>query len=207
MSFRTNSYQQISFTDCTNELTAREQKALEHSWAKTFAEDIFPAIDEKSFSILYSANASRPNTPVNICIGALIIKEIFGISDDGLVENLMLDPRYQYALHTTSCEEQPLSDKSLSRFRKRCYDYESAYGVDLLHDCLTELSGGITKLMEINPRIKRMDSMMIAANIRKLSRIELLYTCVSKLVIYLHNNKKDALLKGMEHYSLISSSK
>ena len=113
----------------------------------------------------------------------------------------------QIALHTTSCEKQPLSDKSLSRFRKRCYDYESAYGVDLLHDCLTELSGGIAKLMEINPRIKRMDSMMIAANIRKLSHIELLYTCVSKLVIYLHNNKKDALLKGMEHYSLISSPK
>lgn len=73
----------ISFTDCTNGLTAREQKALEHSWAKTFAEDIFPAIDEKSFSILYSANASRPNTPVNICIGALII---------GAVLNIILDP-------------------------------------------------------------------------------------------------------------------
>ena len=200
MSFRTNSYHQISFTDCTNGLTAREQKALEHSWAKTFAEDIFPAIDEKPFSVLYSANASRSNTPVNICIGALIIKEIFGISDDELVENLMLDPRYQYVLHTTSCEEQPLSDKSLSRFRKRCYDYESAYDVDLLYDCLTGLSGEIAKLMEINPRIKRMDSMMIAANIRKLSRIELLYTCVSKLVIHLHNNKKDVLLKGMEHY-------
>lgn len=54
--------------------------------------------------------------------------------------------------------------------------------------------------MDINPRIKRMDSMMIAANIRKLSRIELLYTCVSRLVIYLHNNKKDDLLKGMEYY-------
>lgn len=200
MSFRTNSYQQISFTDCMNGLTSREQKALEHSWAKTFAEDIFPAIDEEPFSVLYSSNASRPNTPVNICIGALIIKEIFGISDDELVENLMLDPRYQYALHTTSCEEQPLSDKSLSRFRKRCYDYESVYGVDLLHNCITGLSDRIARLMDINPRIKRMDSMMIVANIRKLSRIELLYTCVSKLVIYLHNKKKDTLLQGMDHY-------
>lgn len=77
---------------------------------KTFAEDIFPSIDEEPFAVLYSSNASRPNTPVNVCIGALIIKEIFGISDDEIVENLMLDPRYQYALHTTSCEEQPLSD-------------------------------------------------------------------------------------------------
>lgn len=125
MAFRTNSYQQLSFADSFEGLTFREQKALEHSWAKVFAEDIFPAINEEPFRVLYSSNASRPNTPVNVCIGALIIKELFGISDDEVVENLMLDPRYQYALHTSSFEEQPLSDKTLTRFRKRCYDYES----------------------------------------------------------------------------------
>ncbi len=200
MAFRTNSYQQLSFTDSFNGLTAREQKALERSWAKTFAEDIFPAIDEEPFRVLYSSEASRPNTPVNICIGALIIKEIFGISDDEIVENSMLDPRYQYALHTTSWEEQPLSDKTLSRFRKRCYDYESAYGIDLLHDCITGLGDKIAKMMDISPHIKRMDSMMIAANIRKLSRLELLYTCVAKLVIFLQKNQKSDLIKGLEHY-------
>ena len=200
MAFRTNSYQQLAFTDSFDGLTSREQKALERSWAKTFAEDIFPAINEEPFHVLYSSTASRPNTPVNICIGALIIKEMFGISDDEVVENLMLDPRYQYALHTTSCEEQPLSDKTLSRFRKRCYDYETVYGVDLLHDCMNGLGSKIAELMDINPRIKRMDSMMIAANIRKLSRMELLYTCVSKLVIYLHKNNCDKFLEGLEHY-------
>lgn len=200
MSFRTNSYQQIAFTDSFSRLTSREQKALEKSWAKIFAEDIFPSINEEPFRALYSGNASRPNTPVNVCIGALIIKELFHISDDEVVENLMLDPRYQYALHTTSCEEQPLSDKTLSRFRKRCYDYESAYGIDLLHDCITELGGKIAKMMDISPRIKRMDSMMISANIRKLSRVELLYTCVAKLVIYFHKNKQDGLISGFEHY-------
>ncbi len=200
MAFRTNSYQQLSFTDSFSGLTAREQKALERSWAKIFAEDIFPSIDEEPFRVLYSSEASRPNTPVNICIGVLLIKEIFGISDDEVVENTMLDPRYQYALHTTSWDEQPLSDKTLTRFRKRCYDYESAYGIDLLHDCITGLGDKIAKMMDINPHIKRMDSMMIAANIRKLSRLELLYTCVAKLVIFLEKNKKTDLIKGLEHY-------
>lgn len=51
----------------------------------------------------------------------------------------MLDIRYQYALHTSSYEEQPLSDKSLSRFWKRCYAYEATHNVDLLHDCVTAL--------------------------------------------------------------------
>ena len=45
-----------------------------------------------------------------------------------------------------------------------------------------------------------MDSMMIAANIRKLSRVELLYACVAKLVQYLHKNGKDESIKGLEHY-------
>ena len=59
MSFKENSYQQISFTDSFSGLTAREQKALEKSWAKVFADEIFPAIDEKRFSVLYSDKASR----------------------------------------------------------------------------------------------------------------------------------------------------
>lgn len=201
MSFHTNNSQQYSLTDITSSLTSREQKALENSWAKIFAEEIFPSIDEERFRVLYSERTQcRSNTPVNICIGALIIKEMFQISDDEMVENLMLDPRYQYALHTTSYDEQPLSDKTLSRFRKRCYDYESAYGIDLLHNCVTDLSGKIAKMMNISPRIKRMDSLMIEANIKNLSRAELLYTCVSKLVRYIHKNQRKDLLAGLEHY-------
>ena len=106
MSFRANDCQQISLLDSLSGLTTREQKALENSWAKVFAEEIFPKIDEERISVLYSNKASRPNTPVNVIIGALIIKELFDLSDDEMVENLMLDPRYQYALHTTSFTEQ-----------------------------------------------------------------------------------------------------
>lgn len=162
-------------------LTPRERKALENSWVKVFAEEIFPAIDEKPFAILYSDKASRPNTPVNVTVGALIIKELFDYTDDEMVENLMFDPRMQYALHTTSFEEQPLSDKTLSRFRKRRYDYETLYNVDLYHDCIQNLSASIAKLMQISGKIRRMDATMIAANIRKLSRMELLYMYIAKV--------------------------
>ncbi len=201
MSFKENSYQQISFSDSFTELTAREQKALEKSWAKVFANEIFPAIDEKRFSVLYSDKASRPNTPVNVIVGALIIKELFDYSDDEMVENLMLDFRMQYALHTTSFEEQPLSDKTLSRFRKRCYDYETLHNQDLYHDCIKDLSASIAKIMHIHGRIRRMDSMMIESNIKKLSRMELLYTCIAKLATYLETVSDTILPEEMKHYT------
>lgn len=44
---------------------------------KIFADEIFPAIDDNRLSVLYSDKASRPNTPVNVIVGALIIKELF----------------------------------------------------------------------------------------------------------------------------------
>ena len=125
MAFKPNDCQQLSFDDSFAALTEREKKALEKSWAKIFADEIFPAIDEERFSVLYNDKASRANTPVNVIIGALIIKELFDYSDDKIVENLMPGLHLQYALHTTSFAEQPISDKTLSRFRKRCYDYEA----------------------------------------------------------------------------------
>lgn len=201
MAFKQNGCQQISLDDSFLGLTERERNTLEKSWAKIFADEIFPFIDEERFSILYSDKASRPNTPVNVIIGALIIKELFDYSDDEIVENLMLDLHLQFALHTTSFEEQPISDKTLSRFRKRCYDYETLHGVDLYHDCVKDLSSKIAKLMNLNGRIRRMDSMMIESNIRFLSRMELIYTCISKLVMYLSKNKQDVVPESFQHYA------
>ena len=200
MSFRKNDAQQITFSDSLFGLTEREKKALEKSWAKVFADEIFPTIDEERFSVLYSDKDSRPNTPVNIIIGALVLKELFGLSDDDMVETLMFDHRFQYALHTTSYEEQPLSDKSLSRFRIRCYNYESIHGVDLYHECVKDLAEKTAKMMKIDGHIRRMDSMMLEANIRKLSRMELIYTCIAKFVRWLEKNGHKDLIEGMEHY-------
>ena len=62
MCFVSNNSQQMSLTDSTFNLTERERRFLEKSWAKTFSDRIFPAINEDIFSVLYSSKASRPNT-------------------------------------------------------------------------------------------------------------------------------------------------
>ena len=62
MAFSVNSSQQISMFDATANLTQREIKMLDKSWAKYFAENIFPAIDEEPFRVLYSDRPSRVAT-------------------------------------------------------------------------------------------------------------------------------------------------
>lgn len=88
---------------------------LDRLWVKYFAENIFLEIDEASSSVLYSGRSSRHNIPVNVVIRASMLKEIFGLMDEEIADTLQFNIRYQYALHTTSYEEQSLNDRTLGR--------------------------------------------------------------------------------------------
>ena len=191
--------QQLSLFDPLTTMTEREKKFLDRSWAKYFAEFIFPKINEIPYAVLYSDKDSRPNTPVNVQIGALLIKELTNLSDDELLESLMFDIRFQYALHTTSFAEQPLSDRTLSRFRARCAAYETEHGVDLLHETITSLSSEMAELMRIDSSLKRMDSLMVASNIKRMGRLELLYICVANLVKEMAKNCE--IPEHLRHYT------
>ena len=202
MSFVSNSYQQISLFDKLAFLSRRKQQMLEKSWAQAFSDHIFTRINEHIFAPLYSEKMnSRPNAPINVLVSALILKDFTSLTDEEITEACEFDFRYQYALHTTSFEEQPVSKRTLSRFRSRLAAYELTTGEDLLHQCFVEMADGLRQYMEISPTIKRMDSMMIESNIRKMGRLELLYTCLSNLVKELHRDGKIDLLKGLEHYA------
>ena len=191
--------QQLSLFDPLNTMTEREKKFLDRSWAKYFAEFIFPKIDDIPYAVLYSDKDSRPNTPVNVQIGALLIKELTNLSDDELLESLMFDIRFQYALHTTSFAEQPLSDRTLSRFRARCAAYETEHGVDLLHETIASLSSEMAELMRIDSSMKRMDSLMVASNIKRMGRLELLYTCVANLAKEMAKTRE--IPEHLRHYT------
>ena len=146
MAFKTNEFQQITMDDQFRSLSPRTRRIALHSWAKTFAKIVFPAINEERFAFLYSdRSASRTNTPINITIGALMLKEMLGLSDDELLSSLCCDIRFQYALHTTSFNEQTVSDRTFSRLRERLYNYEVEYGIDILKDEMMALSGAYAK--------------------------------------------------------------
>ena len=201
MSYKANETQQVGLNDRLNNLTEKEKKVLMGSWAKPFADIIFPSIREDFFAVLYSENkATRPNTPINIVIGAMIIKEIAGLSDNEMLENLSCDIRTQYALHTTSYAEQPMSDRTFSRFRQRLYEHEMRTGEDLMKDELLTQADKIAKFMDLQPNLKRMDSLMIASACKDMTRLEVIYVTVANLVNAVHRVGGDELLQGMEHY-------
>ena len=202
MAFRTNPGQQLSIDDSFERLSPRVQKLIKNSWAHDFATIVFPAINEERFAVLYSDNkASRPITPVNVVVGALMLKEYSNLSDDELVDSILCDVRYQYALHTTSYDEQPFSDRTFSRFRERLYEYERSTGIDLLRIEMEHLADVYADKMELKKNVKRMDSLMVASRCKSMSRLEIIYTCVSDMVKLLHRlGMSEYISSDMEHY-------
>jgi hypothetical protein len=189
-----NGSQQISMSDRLSNLTERERRFLDKTWAKPFAEKVFPLIDEAKFEVLYCSDNGRPNTPVNVVVGSLFLKEMTQLTDEELLEDILLDIRYQYALHLTSSEEIPFSDRTVSRFRERLYLHEMETGEDLLRDEIERLSAELAKLMKIGGTLKRMDSLMVSSSCKKMGRLELIYTCISNLVKALIESGESALL-------------
>lgn len=202
MAFVANKNQQISLDDSTFYLSERGLRFLKKSWAAGFSELIFPKINEDRFAVLYSENpATRPNTPVNVIVGMLILKELNNDTDDQLLESVVIDIRYQYALHTTSFAEQPVSDRTLSRFRERLYAYELETGIDLMKEEMESLADAFVQMMKISGQTKRMDSLMVASSCKKMSRLELVYRCVSRMVKAVQSTgETEVLEKRLQKY-------
>ena len=189
MSFHLNKAQQMAFDDSLLSLTERERKYLNNSWAEIFNKKIFPFIGEDRFSILYSNNpASRPNNPINVYFGLLILREIFNQSDEEALNSLMFDIRYQHALHTTSFQEQPVSKNSLTNFRAAVYRYIQEYGIDLIQEEIETQAKSFSKLLKIDGKTVRMDSLMISSSCRKLSRLEIVYSTVARFIKIIDKN-------------------
>lgn len=174
--FRKNEYQQMNFNDSVLNMPKYLQKILKNCWAHDFQEYIFPAINEDRFEVLYSDQPSRPNSPINVIISALVLKEIFGLSDEELLGSIYFDDRYQYALRLTSEERPPISINTFTNFRQRVYAYEKETGRDLIKEEVESISKVIADTLKIDNKKVRVDSFMVSSSCKKLSRIELVYT-------------------------------
>ena len=58
MAFKANDFQQITLNSSLFNLTQREHKIIQKTWAESFHNDVFPNINEDRFSVLYSTNSA-----------------------------------------------------------------------------------------------------------------------------------------------------
>ena len=183
--------EQVTFDDRMLYANQQTKEAVAKSRAQLVADIVYPNIDEQKFAPLFSEKGSRPNIPISIYVSALILKRMYGLSDENFLEFLRSGAlNLQVALHTTQYKNQPLSASSLRRFRRRVEEYNAEFGCDLIKEEFMSISEKMAVDMgvlqpdpsegdnEEKTILVRMDSMEIEAHGKAMSRVEIIYTTI-----------------------------
>jgi hypothetical protein len=141
-------------------------KLLRKSWAHTFRTKALSLIDEEVFSPLYCEDNGRPNKPVEVVFGVLILKEMFDLTDDEALEHLEFNLQWHHALRLKP-EEAHLCQKTLHNFRTGIMRHK------LGRVAFEETTGRIIEALGVKVTRQRLDSTHIISNIAILTRLGL----------------------------------
>lgn len=193
---------QGSMFDPLYTMTDRQLRKLENGWADQFRKAILPELIklEDLFAPLYSSTPnSRPSTPTYLMLGMLMLKSMFGLTDEEMESRMAFSIDFQYALGTTSFDRQPINQRTLNRFRAANALYTEETGIDLMARFVEEMAQFQKKEFLGANRKRRMDSIMIDNGCRKLSRLQLAHV-VTKNALSVLDENTITIPEGLHHY-------
>jgi hypothetical protein len=182
------------------DLSGRVRMKLQNHWSTHFYEHVFTQIDEMKFERLYHDGYSRPNKPVNELVSLEIIKHLLGMSDKELEHAYVFDFRVRNALGKETLGDN-ICEKTLTNFRCRLMEYEEETGQDLLHEVFEDHRTYFQREFEIDASTQRMDSTFIEANIKQLSRVDLLAKVLHNFLCDLPEEIVQELPAGMDEFA------
>lgn len=180
--FRANdSHLQWGLFDTFQELPEKLRRRLETSWADTFYREVFCRIDETPFAVLYADEPSRPNSHINILMGAEILKAGRGWSDEELYDAIQFNLQVRYALGLRDMTTVPFELRTVYNFRQRLSQHMQETGENLLEEVFVRVTDQQLAALELKTGQQRMDSVQVASNIRQMSRLHLLVEVVQRV--------------------------
>ena len=147
-------------------VTPKKAKRLERSWAEVFRNEALPLIDEERFAPMYCVDNGRPNRAVQTVLGVHLLKEMFNLTDDEVLEQLEFNLLWHHALRL-DIEETHLPQKTLHNFRVRLMQHDGG------RLAFQETTDRIIQALGIRTGKQRLDSTHIMSNIATLTRLGL----------------------------------
>jgi len=158
------------------------RKRLLESKEYAFYKEIFCRIPETLFAELYAEEpASRPNVPVNLLVGALILQHQHDWTFEELLDRVAFDLKVRAALGLWSLDQESFCRATLFNFQRRLRDHMAASGQDKFQAVFDRLTEDQLERFGLKGTIQRCDSTQIGSNIRDYTRIELLVEVVLRM--------------------------
>jgi hypothetical protein len=177
--FRKNDGQQNFFHAL--ELSRSKLKKLQSSWATFFHDIVLPILIriESQFEDLF-AKFGRPNFPISVMLGILILKHEMDLTDEAAVEQFNFNITWHSALGVSSYDANVC--------RKTIHNFQVKMMASGKHEILfNEITDEIIKQAGIKLNQQRLDSVHIKSNMMYLGRVRLFSRTVE---IFLKELKK-----------------
>ena len=157
-------------------LSDRKVSLLEKSWAGIFRKYVLPKLPAHRLAENYSDQMGRPSKDLVTCMGAVVLQQIFDLTDERTQKQLAFNQEWHYALDTFEQEQQLLSLKTLWSVRQAM----TAIGLD--QEIFEDITDHLADEFKVDTRFQRLDSVHIYSNMARLGRVRLLSRTLSKFL-------------------------
>lgn len=157
-----------------NDLPGKQRTRLEKSWSGVFFREFFSRIDEQPFEVLYVDFPSRPNAPINELVSLEFLKDGHDWTDEEMYDHYLFDLQTRHALGLDQLGEAHFDMRTVYNFRQRLSRYMQEQGINLLDQAFEQVTDEQIEAYGLKTEKQRMDSTMLASNIRHRGRLQLL---------------------------------
>lgn len=144
------------------------------AWSNVFLARVTNRIPEERFAALYADGMGRPNAPLRVLVGMLILKEGFGWNDEQLYEAAHFNLLVRRALGLVNLSDEVPVESTYYLFKQRLYRHEREAGVSLVQEMIRELTGDPAHQLGVVGEKLRLDSTLIDSNLANCTRLQLI---------------------------------
>jgi len=180
-------HRQMDLFDPWGFLSPKRRELLDQSWAGLFQKELLRELPVGEVASFFNDDFGRPTKELHTVLGALVLQQAHDLTDDETVNQLAFNIQWHYALNIT--EE---SDSAKYMCPKTLWNMRSIVVDNTLDAILFDrVTDKLAKVFKVKTDSQRIDSVHIRSNMRRLGRIGIFTSSISKFLVNLKRGHKE----------------
>jgi hypothetical protein len=170
-------------------LSPKRRELLDQSWAGLFQKELLCELPVREVGSHFNDDFGRPTKELHTVLGTLLLQQALDLTDDETVNQLAFNIQWHYALNIT--EE---SDSAKYICAKTLWNMRSIVTDNTLDATVFDhITDKLAKVFKVDTANQRIDSVHIKSNMRRLGRIGIFTSSISKFLVNLKRGHKEVL--------------
>ncbi|MEZ5725425.1 MAG: transposase [Paracoccaceae bacterium] len=161
--------------DRWSDMNPKRRALLERSWAGVFREHLLDELPVHELAKGLTVRVGRPSKDLHVVLGALILQQMFDLTDKAAVEALAFNLAWHYALDIRKVRATVICEKTLRNYRAQVV--ESGWT-----RCFSRLTDKLIASFDVDTSRQRIDPTALRSAMRNLTRLGVVVETISKFV-------------------------